>query len=147
MNVRVIAATNESLEQAVEDGRFRADLFYRLNVFPVQIPPLRDRQEDLPLLASHFLEKFHAQYDKRTLGLSDKALELCMQYRWPGNIRELENVIERGVILTDNNETISQDALFVSPLKSARILLNTLMMTETCVLASPVGTAEAGRTK
>lgn len=115
VNVRVIAATNESLEQAVDDGRFRADLFYRLNVFPVQIPPLRDRQEDLPLLASHFLEKFHAQYDKRTLGLSDKALELCMQYRWPGNIRELENVIERGVILTDNNETISQDALFVTP--------------------------------
>lgn len=115
VNVRVIAATNESLEQAVDDGRFRADLFYRLNVFPVQIPPLRDRQEDLPLLATHFLEKFHAQYDKRTLGLSDKALELCMQYRWPGNIRELENVIERGVILTDNNETISQDALFVTP--------------------------------
>ncbi|MCC4269911.1 sigma 54-interacting transcriptional regulator [Marinobacter nauticus] len=115
VNVRVIAATNESLEQAVEDGRFRADLFYRLNVFPVHIPPLRDRQEDLPLLTSHFLEKFHAQYDKRTLGLSDKALELCMQYRWPGNIRELENVIERGVILTDNNETISQDALFVAP--------------------------------
>lgn len=115
VNVRVIAATNESLEQAVEDGKFRADLFYRLNVFPVHIPPLRDRLEDLPLLASHFLEKFHAQYNKRTLGLSDKALELCMQYRWPGNIRELENVIERGVILTDNNETISQDALFVSP--------------------------------
>ena len=115
VNVRVIAATNESLEQAVEAGRFRADLFYRLNVFPVQIPPLRERLEDLPLLASHFLEKFHAEYDKRTLGLSDKALALCLSYRWPGNIRELENVIERGVILTDNNETISQDALFVTP--------------------------------
>lgn len=115
VNVRVIAATNESLEQAVEAGRFRADLFYRLNVFPVQIPPLRDRLEDLPLLASHFLEKFHAQYEKRTLGLSDKALELCARYHWPGNIRELENVIERGVILTENNESISQDALFVTP--------------------------------
>ncbi|MGP9831805.1 sigma 54-interacting transcriptional regulator [Marinobacter sp. NSM] len=115
VNVRVIAATNESLEQAVEEGRFRADLFYRLNVFPVQIPALRDRLEDLPLLAGHFLEKFHAQYEKRTLGLSDKALSLCMSYHWPGNIRELENVIERGVILTDNNETISQDALFVTP--------------------------------
>ncbi|PPK51659.1 sigma-54-dependent Fis family transcriptional regulator [Marinobacter persicus] len=115
VNVRVIAATNESLEQAVEEGRFRADLFYRLNVFPVKIPALRERREDLPLLAEHFLEKFHAQYDKRTLGLSDKALELCMAYQWPGNIRELENVIERGVILTDNNETISQEALFVSP--------------------------------
>ncbi|MBC7185315.1 MAG: sigma 54-interacting transcriptional regulator, partial [Marinobacter sp.] len=115
VNVRVIAATNESLEQAVEDGRFRADLFYRLNVFPVKIPPLRERLDDLPLLAGHFLEKFHAQYEKRTLGLSDKALQLCTSYQWPGNIRELENVIERGVILTDNNECISQDALFVSP--------------------------------
>lgn len=115
VNVRVIAATNESLEKAVDDSRFRADLFYRLNVFPVNIPPLRERLEDLPLLASHFLAKFHAQYEKKTLGLSDKALELCMQYHWPGNIRELENVIERGVILTDNNESISQDALFVTP--------------------------------
>ena len=115
VNVRVIAATNESLEHAVEEGRFRADLFYRLSVFPVKVPPLRARLEDLPLLVEHFLEKFHAQYDKQTLGLSDKALELCLQYHWPGNIRELENVIERGVILTDNNEFISQDALFVAP--------------------------------
>ena len=115
VNVRVIAATNESLEQAVEEGRFRADLFYRLNVFPVKVPPLRERVEDLPLLVEHFLEKFHAQYNKKTLGLSDKALELCLAYNWPGNIRELENVIERGVILTDNNETVSQEALFVTP--------------------------------
>lgn len=115
VNVRVIAATNESLEQAVEEGRFRSDLFYRLNVFPVKIPPLRERLEDLPLLVEHFLEKFHSDYDKRTLGLSDKALSLCLGYHWPGNIRELENVIERGVILTDNNESISQDALFVAP--------------------------------
>jgi transcriptional regulator with PAS, ATPase and Fis domain len=83
-----------------------------LNVFPVKIPPLRERLEDLPLLAEHFLKKFHNEYNKRTLGLSDKALELCLRYRWPGNIRELENVIERGVILTDSNETISQDSLF-----------------------------------
>jgi DNA-binding NtrC family response regulator/predicted hydrocarbon binding protein len=115
VNVRVIAATNESLEQAVEDGKFRADLFYRLNVFPVKIPPLRERLEDLPLLVRHFLDKFHSEYDKRTLGLSDKALELCLNYHWPGNIRELENVIERGVILTDNNESISQEALFMTP--------------------------------
>ena len=114
VNVRVIAATNESLEQAVEDGRFRADLFYRLNVFPVKIPPLRDRLDDLPVLIEHFLKKFHSEYDKKTLGLSDKALDLCLHYHWPGNIRELENVIERGVILTDNNESISQEALFVA---------------------------------
>tara|TARA_R110001599_G_scaffold42193_1_gene127246 strand:+ start:14353 stop:16059 length:1707 start_codon:yes stop_codon:yes gene_type:complete len=116
VNVRIIAATNESLAGAVEAGKFRADLYYRLNVFPVQIPPLRERLEDLPLLAEHFLRKFQTEYNKRTLGLSDKALEMCLRYRWPGNIRELENVIERGVILTDNKETISQDALFaVSP--------------------------------
>lgn len=112
VNVRIIAATNESLADAVEAGKFRADLYYRLNVFPVHIPPLRERLEDLPLLAEHFLRKFEAEYNKHTLGLSDKALEMCLRYRWPGNIRELENVIERGVILTDNNETISQDALF-----------------------------------
>jgi len=114
VDVRVIAATNESLMQAVEDGRFRADLFYRLNVFPVRIPPLRERIEDLPLQVEHFLKKFHSEYGKRTLGLSDKALEVCVNYRWPGNIRELENVIERGVILTDNNETISQESLFTA---------------------------------
>lgn len=112
VDVRVIAATNESLEKAVEEGRFRSDLFYRLNVFPVKIPPLRERLEDLPLLAEHFLNKFHSEYNKRTLGLSDKALELCLHYHWPGNIRELENVIERGVILTDNNESISRESLF-----------------------------------
>ncbi|MBK1851281.1 sigma 54-interacting transcriptional regulator [Marinobacter sp. 1-4A] len=112
VNVRIITATNESLAEAVEAGKFRADLYYRLNVFPVQIPPLRERLEDLPLLTEHFLRKFEAEYNKHTLGLSDKALELCLRYRWPGNIRELENVIERGVILTDNNESISQDALF-----------------------------------
>ncbi len=112
VDVRVIAATNESLEKAVEEGRFRSDLFYRLNVFPVKIPPLRERLEDLPLLAEHFLNKFHSEYNKRTLGMSDKALELCLHYHWPGNIRELENVIERGVILTDNNESISRESLF-----------------------------------
>lgn len=112
VNVRIIAATNESLAAAVEEGRFRADLYYRLNVFPVQIPPLRERLEDLPLLAEHFLRRFETEYNKRTLGLSDKALELSLRYRWPGNIRELENVIERGVILTDNNESINQEALF-----------------------------------
>ncbi|MEX2473802.1 sigma 54-interacting transcriptional regulator [Marinobacter sp.] len=112
VNVRVIAATNESLEKAVEEGRFRSDLFYRLNVFPVKIPPLRERFEDLSLLAEHFLGKFHSEYNKRTLGLSDKAMDMCMHYHWPGNIRELGNVIERGVILTDNNESISCESLF-----------------------------------
>nr|WP_180204293.1 sigma-54-dependent Fis family transcriptional regulator [Pseudomonas sp. SbOxS1]NYU04138.1 sigma-54-dependent Fis family transcriptional regulator [Pseudomonas sp. SbOxS1] len=112
VDVRVIGATHEDLGQAVKDGRFRADLYYRLNVYPVRIPALRDRREDIPLLIEHFLEKLHLSYEKKTLGLSDRANEACLRYDWPGNIRELENLIERGVIITDNNKTISVEALF-----------------------------------
>ncbi|MGH8381942.1 sigma 54-interacting transcriptional regulator [Pseudomonas sp.] len=112
VNVRVIGATHEDLGQAVKEGRFRADLYYRLNVYPVRIPALRDRREDIPLLIEHFLEKLHASYQKKTLGLSDRANEACLRYDWPGNIRELENLIERGVIITDNNQSISVEALF-----------------------------------
>ncbi|MCY1416588.1 Phenol regulator MopR [compost metagenome] len=112
VDVRVIAATHEDLEQAVRQGRFRADLFYRLNVFPVRIPALRDRREDIPLLIEHFLARLHESYGKKTLGLSDRALEACLQYAWPGNIRELENLMERGVIITDENQSIGLDALF-----------------------------------
>ncbi|AJG15758.1 positive regulator CapR [Pseudomonas plecoglossicida] len=112
IDVRVIAATHEDLAEAVKAGRFRADLYYRLNVFPVAIPALRERREDIPLLVEHFLQRFHQEYGKRTLGLSDKALEACLHYSWPGNTRELENVIERGIILTDPNESISVQALF-----------------------------------
>ena len=114
-DVRVIAATHEDLAEAVKAGRFRADLYYRLNVFPVAIPALRERREDIPLLVEHFLQRFHEEYGKRTLGLSDKALEACLHYSWPGNIRELENVIERGIILTEPNESISVPALFPRP--------------------------------
>ncbi len=114
IDVRVVAAANEDLEQAVNDGKFRADLFYRLNVYPVHIPPLRERTEDIPLLVNHFLEKYHTLYNKRTLGVSDLATQALMHYKWPGNIRELENMIERGVILTDNNHTIDLDAFFPS---------------------------------
>ncbi|NBA93486.1 sigma-54-dependent Fis family transcriptional regulator [Pseudomonas sp. R5(2019)] len=112
VNVRVVAATHEDLAQAVAQGRFRADLYYRLNVFPVNIPALRERKEDIPLLAEHFLAKHHESYGKKTLGLSDRALEACLRHDWPGNIRELENLIERGVIITDENESIGVEALF-----------------------------------
>ncbi|WP_370298828.1 sigma 54-interacting transcriptional regulator, partial [Pontibacterium sp.] len=114
IDVRVVAATNEDLEQAVKEGRFRADLFYRLNVYPVHIPPLRDRTEDIPLLIDHFLEKYHTLYNKRTMGVTDKALQALLMYKWPGNIRELENMIERGVILTDNNHSIDLESFFPS---------------------------------
>ncbi|WP_420597812.1 sigma 54-interacting transcriptional regulator [Neptuniibacter sp.] len=114
IDVRIVAATNEDLQQAVSEGRFRADLFYRLNVFPVFIPPLRERTEDIPHLVEHFLEKYHSAYHKLTLGVSDKAMEAFNNYSWPGNIRELENMIERGVILTDNNQQIGLENFFPS---------------------------------
>ncbi|MCW8887159.1 MAG: sigma 54-interacting transcriptional regulator [Motiliproteus sp.] len=114
VDVRVVAATNESLEQAVKEGRFRADLFYRLNVYPIYIPPLRERREDIPMLIDHFLEKYQAYYSRRTAGLSDMAMKAMLNYSWPGNVRELENLIERGLILTDAGETISANSLFPS---------------------------------
>jgi len=111
IDIRVIAASNEDLAQAVQEGRFRADLFYRLNVYPVPIPPLRERTEDIPLLINHFLEKYHNMYNKKTLGVSDKALQALTNYKWPGNIRELENMIERGIILTNSNHSIDLENL------------------------------------
>ncbi len=100
VDVRVIAATNCDLEQMVAEGRFRADLFYRLNVFPVTIPPLRERIEDLPGLIKKFLGRYNVKYSKQVMGVSDLAMEWLKNYKWPGNIRELENVVERGVLMT-----------------------------------------------
>lgn len=112
IDVRVIAATNEDLEQAVKAGRFRADLYYRLNIFPVQIPPLRERREDLPLLVEHFLKRFEKMYDKQIQGVSEKATDFMQSYAWPGNIRELENLLERAVLLTEDQQLIKLKALF-----------------------------------
>jgi len=99
VNVRVIAATNRQLEQAVKAGEFREDLYYRLNVFPIEGPPLRDRKEDIPVLVNHFLKKFTRKTGKIIETLSKQAMNKLQTYHWPGNVRELENVIERGVIL------------------------------------------------
>jgi Transcriptional regulator containing PAS, AAA-type ATPase, and DNA-binding domains len=114
VDVRVIAATNESLLAAVDEGRFRADLYYRLNVYPINIPPLRERREDIPLLVAHFLKKYESYYNLKTLGLSDLATKSVLNYDWPGNVRELENVIERGLILAENGEAINAQHLFPS---------------------------------
>jgi len=99
VNVRVIAATNVDLEKAVENGQFREDLYYRLNVIPVQIPSLRERRTDVPLLLNHFLEKFNKNKAKKITGFSPEAMKSLMGYSWPGNIRELENLVERMSIL------------------------------------------------
>ena len=112
IDVRVVAATNETLGDAVAAGKFRADLYYRLNTFPVYIPPLRERHQDIPLLIKYFLEKYSAEHQKRILGISDQGRELLLQHQWPGNIRELENVIERGIILTEHNHVIEAQNLF-----------------------------------
>jgi two-component system response regulator PilR (NtrC family) len=98
-DIRVIAATNQDLQKLVGEGRFREDLFYRINVIPVQLPPLRDRREDIALLAEHFLEKYSGLMDKKVRSLSRESMALLEAYTWPGNVRELENVIERSVAL------------------------------------------------
>ena len=99
IDVRVIAATNRSLEALVRERRFREDLFYRLNVIPVFVPPLRERRQDIPLLATHFLERFSREMGKTISKISEEAMERLIHHRWPGNVRELENVIERAVAL------------------------------------------------
>lgn len=129
VDVRIVAATNEDLAVAVKEGRFRADLFYRINAYMVTIPPLRERQNDISLLAEHFRKRFEKQYHKVTLGFTDRAKSAIQAHDWPGNIRELENAIERAIILTDTSNYITEQALFNtrwSPVQaseqSARIL-------------------------
>ncbi|HSK08543.1 MAG TPA: sigma-54 dependent transcriptional regulator [Vicinamibacterales bacterium] len=109
-DIRIIAATNQDLGQLVADGRFREDLFYRINVIPVHLPPLRERREDIPLLAEHFLRRFCEQMGKQLSGLSREAVRLLEGYHWPGNIRELENVLERAVAL-ERSPVILPDTL------------------------------------
>jgi len=99
VDVRVIAATNKNLESEIEKGNFREDLFYRLNVIPFQVPPLRERKEDIPALAAYFLAEFARSYGRRPKDLTPQALQLLREYHWPGNVRELRNLIERIVIL------------------------------------------------
>lgn len=105
VDVRIIAATNRNLEQLMEEGKFRSDLYYRLNIFPINLPPLRDRKEDIPALTSHFIKRFSKKTGKKITNLSNKALQEMMQYNWPGNIRELEHLIERSVLL-NTGETL-----------------------------------------
>lgn len=99
VDVRVIATTNRDLEKEVAEGRFRLDLYYRLNVFPIHLPPLRERKEDIPMLVNHFIHYFSRKAGKKITGVSDKVLQELMIYRWPGNIRELEHLIERSILL------------------------------------------------
>jgi len=114
VDARVIASTNKDLEEEISKGNFREDLFYRLNVIPFSVPPLRERREDIPLLARHFLKEFSAAYGRRTREITDDAIETLMRYSWPGNVRELRNVIERIVIM--NPTTVRFDRKHLPPL-------------------------------
>ena len=109
VDVRVVAATNRDLEEEVKTGKFREDLFYRLQVMPITLPPLRDRQGDVPLLASFFMDMYNREFKKRVQGLTPAALQQLEQYRWPGNIRELRNAIERAMLLTDRERLEPDD--------------------------------------
>ncbi len=109
IDVRLIAATNEDLEGLMKKGRFREDLFYRLHVFPIFLPDLKERKEDIPLLAYHFLERYSKEAKKEIKGISKEAMNLLLEYDWPGNVRELENAIERAVIMADKDYLTPND--------------------------------------
>ncbi|MEO8412431.1 MAG: sigma 54-interacting response regulator [Ginsengibacter sp.] len=114
IDVRIIAATNRNLEREVAGGRFRLDLYYRLNVFPITLPPLRDRKEDIPLLAAHFINRYSRKAAKKITGVSEKVAKTLATYNWPGNIRELEHLIERNVLMAKGNviEEISLPTMY-----------------------------------
>ncbi|GAH70290.1 unnamed protein product, partial [marine sediment metagenome] len=109
VDVRFITATNRDLDKAVADGSFREDLFYRLNVIPIHLPPLRDRKEDIPLLAGHFLARYSRQMGKNVTGISEDAMRFLTDYNWPGNVRELENTVQRAVALSRDSEMTPAD--------------------------------------
>jgi two-component system response regulator AtoC len=119
MDTRLVAATNQNLEQLIAQGKFRQDLFYRLNVYPIPLPSLRERKEDIPALALHFLAKYNTELEKEVVGLSQEANALLLNHRWSGNVRELENVMQRAVILCQGPIVTAQD-LPLSLLKEAQ---------------------------
>jgi two-component system response regulator HydG len=110
--VRVVAATNRNLQQATQEGTFREDLFYRLSVVPIMLPPLRERRDDIPPLASYFLKKYNQKRKKNVRSISAQAMKALVEYDWPGNVRELENAIERAVVLTENDIVEPSDLLY-----------------------------------
>lgn len=121
INVRIVAATNKILEKEVAEGRFRLDLYYRLNVFPIQLPSLRERKEDIEMLATYFLKKYASISRRNVNSISAKALEQLKNYNWPGNVRELEHWIERNVLLAKTNEIEKFDSSSIPPIVSLEI--------------------------
>jgi len=108
VNCRILTATNKNLEDLVEDGRFRRDLYYRINVVNIVVPPLRERKDDIPLLADYFIKRYEEMYNRDSVKISPKLMEMFMEYAWPGNVRELENNIKRLIILANEGQLISE---------------------------------------
>lgn len=125
-NVRVLSATNRDLQAATAEGRFREDLFYRLNVFPIEVPPLRQRKEDIPLLVEYFVDRYASQLGKKITGINKKSMELLQSYNWPGNIRELQNVIERSVITCDSENLLIDESWLAKPSAKADSVIQPL---------------------
>jgi len=115
VDIRLIAATNQNLEELVKKGLFRQDLFYRLNVFPISIPPLRERIDDIDPLVNHFIKKYSIKLHKQVTGISEGALKILRTHNWQGNVRQLENAVERAVIMTGNNRLNETDVKFLPP--------------------------------
>jgi two-component system response regulator AtoC len=136
VDVRIIATSNRDLKKRIKDGQFREDLFYRLNVVPIHIAPLRERKEDIPSLAEHFLKKYNRENNCHIQGISPKVFESFMEYRWPGNVRELENYIERAVVTAKSRTLTPRD--FPKELSFGRID----MPTEEIKVGSTVHDAE-----
>ena len=121
IKARIIAATNRDLEQCVSEGKFRNDLFYRLNVFPIELPPLRERKDDIPVLVKHFVHKYAAKFNKKIEVIPERIMLALLAYAWPGNIRELQHVIERAVILTQASQLELGDWFHTSTSPPSRV--------------------------
>src|SRR2546426_10276573 len=141
VDVRIIAATNKDFEKEIAEGRFREDLYYRLSVIPILVPPLRDRRDDIPLLARHFLERFSKTMEKPIEGISPEAMTRLESYDWPGNVRELENTMERAVAL----ETGREISLKVLPDRIAGYSRSSIGVPEGQAAGFPIGGVDFGR--
>ena len=146
VDVRVIAATNRDLAEAVADGTFRQDLFYRLNVFPLEMPPLRDRQEDIAVLVEYFIDRYARKAGKTIRQVSKRTLDRLKSYPWPGNVRELQNVIERSVIVSDTDEfTVDESWLSTKPAVESRLGMSSSLASHQKALIEDALRATGGR--
>jgi formate hydrogenlyase transcriptional activator len=146
VDVRVIAATNRDLTEAVADGAFRQDLFYRLNVFPLEVPPLRERQEDIAVLVEYFIDRYARKAGKTIRRVSKRTLDRLKSYPWPGNVRELQNVIERSVIVSDTDEfTVDESWLSNKPIVENRLGMSSALASHETTLIEDALRATGGR--